>query len=27
VPLLIAPDGRVAPGVPKDLARWLEAAP
>jgi thiol:disulfide interchange protein DsbC len=27
VPLLIAPDGRVAPGVPRDLARWLEGAP
>jgi thiol:disulfide interchange protein DsbC len=27
VPLLIAPDGRVASGVPKDLARWLEGAP
>jgi thiol:disulfide interchange protein DsbC len=27
VPLLIAPDGRVAPGLPKDLAHWLEDVP
>jgi thiol:disulfide interchange protein DsbC len=27
VPYLIAPDGRLQPGAPADLERWLEAAP